>query len=860
MKRSPFLVLFFLSGFTSLVYELVFYKLLGYVFGASTLAVTTVLVAFMGGLAIGGRAFGGIADRAASPVTLYGRLELGIGVYALAVPALLRLATHAYVALGVSADIRNVSHTAIRFALSGAILLLPTVLMGGTLPLLVRALVREREATQRNVSSLYGINTLGAATGTLIANYALLRFLGIYGTLVLASALNVYIFVRARRLAGAVEAADLGPRASGHIQDPSPAPEAPGPRPEAPDSYRLALIAVFVTGVLSFVFEIVWTHLLSAIVGTSVYAFGLMLFTFLIGVALGSLYLVPRLPSHAEAPPTRTLARLLLGLGAFVLATIPLWDKLPYVFTAAMVLRPGFYTRELIRGLVCMVMLLPPCLALGATFPLLVSTSAFDLKRLGRGVGSLYAANTLGCIAGAVATGFVLLERFGSRRLLLAGALAAVALGLAFLRLTAPGGAWRRQAALAVGVLTLAILVLPGWNLLSLASGRNVYFDRGADVRELLFSAEDPEGGFTTVTVEGDNHSVVMRSNGKHQGNDRGDLDSQHGFALLPLLFTEKMGDVFQLGYGTGATAGAFSRFPIRHLDVAEMSPGVVKAATRYFEGLNFGVLRDPQTELHLNDGRNHLLLTSRRYDVISVGISNVWFAGAASVYSTEFYDLCKARLAPGGVLQQWIQLHHIDRTDLLIVFNTLRRVFPYVSLWIRAGHGILVATTRPQVVDYARVVQMNETDDAARLKAYLPIPDFFTLLADQALDPTAFDHALEQLRDQVGDRVGDLAMRMLVSSDYYPYLEYATPMGNALTEAQEANERWIDRMDRRLLPPLINVPDEKARQRILVLAAHRRHRCDRALRLLKDLSVDGDRPLAMVLESCTRDITRTDY
>jgi spermidine synthase len=756
------------------------------------------------------------------------------------------------VALGVSADVRNVGHAAVRFALSAAILLLPTVLMGGTLPLLVRALVRDREATQRNVSALYGINTLGAAAGTLVANYAFLRFLGIYGTLGLATAANFFIFARARRLASPESASDLGPQPS---SSGSETPEARGPGPEAPSDYRLALVVVFLTGFLSFLFEIVWTHLLSAIVGTSVYAFGLMLFTFLLGIALGSLHVVPRLP--AGVPRTQTVARLLLGLGAFVLVTIPLWDKLPYVFTAALVLRPGFYTRELIRGLVCMLMLLPPCLALGATFPLLVSTSAFDLRRLGRGVGSLYAANTLGCIAGAVATGFVLLQRFGSRRLLLAGAVVAVVLGLAFDRLAAPARAWRRRAALGVTALALAAVVLPAWDLTSLASGRNVYFDRGADVRELLFSAEDPEGGFTTVTVEGDNHSVVMRSNGKHQGNDRGDLDSQHGFALLPLLFAAEMGDVFQLGYGTGATAGAFSRFPIRHLDVAEMSPGVIQAATKYFEGLNFGVLSDPRTQLHLNDGRNHLLLTSRKYDVISIGISNVWFAGAASVYSTQFYELCKARLAPGGVLQQWIQLHHID---LLIVFNTLRRVFPYVSLWIRAGHGILIATTRPQVVDYARVAQMNDTDGASNLKAYLPIPDFFTLLADQALDPTAFDGALEQLRNEVGDRLADVAMRVLVSSDTYPYLEYATPMGNARADAQEANERWIDLMDRRLLPPLVNVPDERARRRILVLAAHRRRRCDRALRLLEGMSVDGDRPLAMVLESCTRAVSRTDY
>ncbi|HVZ71434.1 MAG TPA: fused MFS/spermidine synthase [Polyangia bacterium] len=846
-KRNPFLVLFFFSGFTSLVYELVFHKLLGYVFGASTLAVTTVLVAFMGGLAIGGRLFGGVADRTERPIGLYARLELLIGVYVLFVPALLRLATRVYVALGVSADVRNVGHTAVRFALSVAILVVPTVLMGGTLPLLVRALVRERSTTERQISALYGVNTLGAAAGTLAANYLLLRFLGIYGTLALGALGNLIIFARGRRLSRESEPA---------LAVSSPAP-APIPAAQEPVSFRLALVAVFVTGFLSFLFEIVWTHLLACIVGQSVYAFGLMLFTFLLGIALGSLYLVPRL--LAQGSRLGALARLLLGLGVFVLVTIPLWDKLPYVFTAALVLRPGFYARELVRALVCVAMLLPPCLALGAAFPLLVSASAHDLRRLGRGVGTLYAVNTVGCIVGAIATGFQLLERFGSRRLLLFGALASAALGLAFLRRAAASTTTRKRVLAGVAAFAAAALLMPTWDLRALASGRSLYFDRGFGVRDVLFSAEDAEGGFTTVTAD-ENGDTVLRTNGKSQGDDHGALDAQQGMALVPTLFAEKLGDALQIGYGTGATAGALSRFPFRHIDVAEMSPGVVEAATKFFRPINFGVLDDPRVELHLNDGRNHLLLSSRRYDVISVSISTITFAGAASVFGTQFYELCKARLAPGGVFQQWIQLHHIDRTDLLVAFNTLRQVFPYVSLWVRSGHGLLIGTTRPQVVDYRRVEQMNATAAAAPLKDQLPAPDFFMLLADQALDPKAVDGALRELRDDFGDRVGDALLPHLVSSDYFPYLEYATPLGSVLSDAQLANERWLELADRGALPPLVNVPDERARRRVLVLVAYRRRRFDRALRLLEGMNLDGDPVLEHVRASSARGVAATDY
>jgi spermidine synthase len=485
---TTLLTLVFLSGFTSLAYELVFYKLCGYVFGTSNLAVTTVLVAFMGGLAIGSRTFGIVADRVRRPIVLYGLLELFIGAYVLLVPFLMRVATAAYVAIGISADIRNPDHAAVRFLISVLILLPPTAAMGGTLPVLVKALVRDHAMAETKVARLYGANTLGAALGTLVTNYLLLRFLGIVYLLLVGSLVNLFIFLRARRL----------DKELGNFADASQI-EASNPR-AADISFGLAVGAVFVTGVLSFACELVWTHLLATIVGLSVYAFGLMLFTFLLGIALGSLLIVPSL-EHSRADHRVVLAWLQLGAGAYMLGTIPLWDKLSFVFSAAgAALAPGFALREVIRAAVCMIMLLPPCLAIGATFPILIRSAAAttdaNLRRLGRGVGTLYAVNTFGCILGAIATGFLLLQAFGSRRVLFAAGLAYVLFGIAF------AGRKRPAFLIFVPAAALALVLFPPWDSRSPVSGRSIYFAEEAKIQDLVFLAEDPEGGFTSVTRE----------------------------------------------------------------------------------------------------------------------------------------------------------------------------------------------------------------------------------------------------------------------------------------------------------------------------------------------------------------------
>jgi spermidine synthase len=661
----------------------------------------------------------------------------------------------------------------------------------------------------------------------LLGNYLVLRYLGTWGALGLAALLNLSIFLRARAIERSLP------------------PAAAAWEPEAPRAggipWRAAALTAFATGWFTFLFEIVWSHLLGTVVGTSVYAFGLMLFAVLLGMAAGSF--AQGRGWLGERSPGWLVGVLQLALGTAVVLTLPLWNQLPHVFRVAGVFQPGFAVMELVRAMICLVILAVPCLAIGATFPALLESCAADRQRLGRRLGALYALNTLGCILGALFTGFVLLERLGSQRTLALGGVGSALVGLLTWR--ARGLPVRRAAAL-TAALAVAALAFPRWNLATLARGMNVYFDGGADPGEVVFAHEDQQGGFTTVTR--DAAGLTLRTNGKFQGNDHDEIDAQYGFALVPLLFGRGYGRALIIGYGTGATAGALSRFPFEQLDVVELSRGIV-AADRWFRGVNFDVRADPRVRLHLDDGRNHLLLSRQRYDVISVEVSSVWFAGAGNLYNREFYELARDRLAPGGVLQQWVQLHHIDRLDLWILWNTLSRVFPQVSLWIRGGQGLLIATMDAQVIEHAHVAAMNALPAAAPLKARLAVPDFFALLGDQALDPQA-------MKDVLSSWIDPRLAPLMISRDAYPYLEYATPQGNALRYAREANLKWIESFDRRRLPEVRGVPDAAAARRLQLFAAYARGNCDRVLHL----EVGDDPLLGRLVRDCAARLQGTDY
>lgn len=751
--------LFLISGATGLLYEVAFSKLLAYVFGATAYAVSTVLSAFMAGLALGAHFGGKNASRAARPLMVYGALEMVVGAVCVLSPAALSLLTQAYVALARSAPGSLALLTVARAALTALVVLVPTVAMGATLPLLSRVVAGARAEGMgaERLAGIYAINTAGGAAGALLSAYAILPLLGVRGTMGAAALANLAIGAIAF-FTGRAGAAEPHPT---HVVDASDAPAAPAPAtPDDPGHERLLFGLAFASGFLVFAAEVVETHLLALLIGNSAYAFGLMLAVFLVCLAVGA----ARAPGFARK---RGAGALGFGLSAAALAlavTLPLWDQLPRLFTFAGKHVSSWAGREVTRALAAFVILALPTLWMGTTFPLLLQRVAARADVAAR-VGALTVANTVGTIAGSILTGYVVLPALGSQ-----GALRAVAVcfALAGLAAVARLSVGRRPALLMGGAAVVVALLLPRWDMARLTSGANVYFTVGPPPESIEMVREDVHGGVTTVVRRGG--VTTMYTNGKFQGDDGPEMPAQRRFAHFPSLFVPRFDRALVIGLGTGTTLGTIAAYPWAHIDVAEISPSIVEASRRYFTPQTLGALTDPRVALDLNDGRNVLLVASRPYDLVTIELTSVWFAGASSLYSREFYDLVRARLSAGGVLQQWVQLHHIRRRELASIVKTLRGAFPHVALFVGGEQGILVASEAPLVASAAR---LRELEERPALQATLSGKRMVDLFDELYASGEDLDRFVAQAEGH-GSTVP-------VSTDDNLYLEYATPKGNVL-------------------------------------------------------------------------------
>jgi len=781
VRRGPALAvacLYFLSGLTGLVYEVTFSKYLSYVFGATAYASSAVLVAFMGGLSAGGVLVARWNDRLRRRYFLYGAAEILVGCFCAVSPWLFAAIGAAYVALARALPASLPVLVVVRWLLATSVVFVPAAGMGATLPLLAPAVGADGD--KRWLSRLYALNVLGGAVGSLLAAYFILPALGLGATMRLAAVVNVVIGATAMALGrltpvtGAHRRDVAWPddaRAHASLAEPGAARVA---RPlhelatsHAPGAARSTLFALAAgSGLLVFAAEVVYVHMLALVIGTSVYAFGLMLAIFLVCLGCGAAIAPGLFGRTAWSAP---LAAAMAGLA--LAAAVPIWDQLPQLFDAMAPHATTWAMRETGRGLVAFVALAVPATAMGALFPIVLRSIA-ERSNVGAEVGRLTALNTLGSIAGSLLGGFVLLPRWGSQTSLLtiAGGYAALALAAVW---TASGTAKRwgaREIAMGAAVATFVVaLLVPRWNLVKLTSGANVYFESGPEPEAIEMVREDVHGGVTTVVRSGE--MLTLYTNGKFQGNNGFELEAQRAFAHIPCLLAERHERAFTIGLGTGTTAGTLAAYPFRSIEVAEISPAIAFAAETYFANINGGVFADRRFALLNEDGRNALLVSTARYDVIGIEISSIWFAGAANLYSREFYGIVRSRLSPGGVLQQWLQFHHMRRREIASVLATLRSVFSHVALYAHGNQGIIVAGENPLSISPTRADAIAARPAIAALLDGVKLADLAgdLLVTDDALDRFVADSAKE----------AQVSFEQLWSTDDNLYLEYATPKNN---------------------------------------------------------------------------------
>lgn len=755
--------LFAASGATGLVDQLCFSKYLATVVGATAHAVSAVLAAFMAGLAIGAFLGGRISGRVQRPLIAYGVLELVVSAAVVGTPLGFALLTPAYAALARVLQDSLAWLSAIRWLTAFVLVAIPTAAMGATLPLLSRRVEQdslEQGRKGRRLTALYAANTLGGAGGALLAAYVALPLWGLKGTLWTSAGLSALVGV-ASLIAGRKETrhAETTPTVTG-LPPPPISHFAPSGQERG-----LLLGFAFLSGALVFASEVLFTHLLALIIGNSAYAFGLILAAFLVSLFTGAT-LASRVRSWLS---DGALPLSLAATGLSLALTLPVWDELPRLFALTGRVTTSFEGREAVRGLVALSILFVPASLMGLTFPLLLERAA-RATPIGLWVGRLTATNTIGAVSGSLGTGYAVLPALGSERTLIA--ISACFAGSALLAAQWATRPKRRASWVVVLACAVVALCTPRWNLATLTSGANVYFESPDASARLVSIREDVHGGVTTVTEA--NGVYTLYTNGKFQGNTGWEMHAQRLFAHYPSIFVEHFGQALVIGLGTGTTLGTLLAYPWKRIDVAEISPSIVDAASRYFRVPNRDAMADPRVRLSVADGRNTLLVRAERYDLISMELSSIWFAGAASLYSDEFYQLLRARLSPRGVLQQWVQLHHIRRRDFATVIYTLRKNFRDVALFYGGGQGILVASPdRLQIADHRlefleKIPEVRETEPFHR--SLRTLTDDILVLGD------GLDEFLQSIASELGEPVSSL-----VSTDDNLYLEYATPHGNVL-------------------------------------------------------------------------------
>jgi spermidine synthase len=688
------LLLFLVSGATSLVYEVLWLRSLILIFGSTQFATSTVLSTFMGGLALGAFLAGRwMGSRASHPLRIYGLLEIGIGLYALLVPLLFSALTPVYRILWeAGASESFVLLSLAKFVGIGLVLLPPTVLMGASLPVLAREVADDPERIGGKVGRLYAINTFGAVVGVFVAGFVAIPGLGTLRTLYITAAVNVIVGVIALSFARPVRQAP-GTTASASATS-------AGAASRSPAVVRTALLVFALSGFGALVLEVAWTRVLTLVMGSSVYAFSLMLLAFLIGLASGSAFFAGLLRRRPRLDPGLLLALLLGGAGTMAFATTFLFGLLPHVFGKIFfTFYPGPNGWLLIQLFFGLAIMFPATFALGGIFPAMLQIHARSLDRVSGSVGTVYAANTVGTIVGAAVAGFLLIPRLGVQPTVIAIAALELALGIVVIVAVFDGRS-RIRAAVAVPMIVVALSMVvarPEWDVRLMNSG--VYmnlWDRDLDSgwdefldavqvnNEVVYAAEGLTASvFVADQPEYDNRYLAV--NGKVEASTTTDLQTQLMCAHLPLLFHDDPSDVLVIGLASGITVGAVATHPVDAIRVVEVEKAMIPAA-RLFEDYNDRVLDDPRLELSINDARNELEFSPRTYDVIISEPSNPWMTVAANLFTEDFFRMARTRVRPGGIFSQWIQNYYLAADDLESIIAAFRSSFPNVMIFQTLG------------------------------------------------------------------------------------------------------------------------------------------------------------------------------
>ncbi len=693
---------FFISGVTGLIYEVVWTRLLTQVMGNTHYSISTVLTAFMGGLALGSYAGGKVIDRWFNPLAAYAFLEAGIGFYCLLIPRLIDFAfpvfKWTYLNLGDSYTQASLA----RFLVCVVILILPATFMGATLPVLSKFVSKDEVHIAKDVGALYSVNTFGAVLGAWASAFVFMRLWGVQSTIWMAALLNLSISA----VIFLIFTPPLKKNPAGLLHNDLESLSLPLNQRE-----KLILLSFGLSGMVALIYQIAWNRILSLLLGSSVYAFSLILATFILGLALGTAGFSRLIPRIGDPMKAYGLTQITIGVSSLFI--IPLFGNIPFV-NRWIYENWGlqFEFIQLTNFLIIFTLLFPPTFFMGAQFPLVIKLTARKLESLGSHVGRAYACNTFGTIVGSFIAGFFLVPALGLQTTLISGVFLNILLGIIILafgtRLNFNVKMYSLPAVLLLCLLGAKSIRL--WDKSVISSGSYMPYRitdlEAAELKKnktLFFK----EGIHTTVTTElSVSGNIFLRVNGKTDASLALDMRTQLLSGYLPMLFHPDPKSALVVGQGSGITLGVVEQFPLDEVKLVEISPAVIEGS-RFFDPFNHHALDDKRVTVRLEDGRNHIALTADTYDVIISEPSNPWISGIGALFTVDFFELLKKRLNPGGVACIWVHTN-MSPDDFKSIVRSFSNEFSFVSMWesIAGDDYLLIGSEKEYSLSYEKAQQ----------------------------------------------------------------------------------------------------------------------------------------------------------
>ena len=756
-------LLFFGSGICGLVYQLLWQRKLTLIFGNTTNATSVILSAFMGGLALGSYLFGKLVDQKGKPLRIYAFLECGIGIAGLAILFFfLPISNSLYVLVFRTLTQNSFILTVVRFFLAIFILIIPTTLMGGTLPVISKYMIRESCHFGNRLGDLYATNTVGGMMGAFLTGYYLIRLFGETWTMWLAIIGNFIIAAIAYWLSHRTSITEKDEKKEMAKSEKKNAASHPSPkiRKYSASTAKLIIMLFAVAGFASLAHEVIWTRALIFYVSSMTYSFSAILTTFLFGLMLGS-YVMAHWVDRVKN--LILLFGLLEGLLAiFALLSIPALSNMDDLQRWLLKFIDVASWSETILFLFAttFVILLLPTLLMGAAFPLVNRIYVESIPKLGNGIGRVYMANTIGAVLGSFFSGFFIMPILGIARSILLIALINLVIGLVAIFYESNSG----QKTIRRFVLAIALM-------LTFVSAAAIYYTKGPLITgivsfkgtRLLYNKDASAATLSVLEKEEElnlwgRNIRYLNVNGHNTAHTTfADIVIHKMLAHLPMMLHPHPETALVVGFGLGNTCHSFLQYDLQHLDCVELI-AEEKLTAKFFEPENHEVLNDPRLAYIVNDGRNYIMASDRCYDVISINAVDPKFS--SSLYTKEFYQHCSKKLTSNGYLIAWLPLYGMTPAEVKALIKSFVYVFPHSSLWFsNPEHVLLLGSKKPQSVDLQRVTDQLKNIKVNASLAEIRLDNPYVLLSTYLM----------------GEKdLAKLAAQSKMHSDDFPLVEFS--------------------------------------------------------------------------------------